>query len=349
MATTARHTTTLALAHALSAAERGLPVIPLSPTKLPALRSPHRGEAEPVLCRGECGRPGHGVHDATTDPAAVRALFAAAPWATGYGIACGRAPHHLIGIDLDVSDGAGTPPYSPPAAGPAAATPDSVAALQQIALQHLFTLPETVTVLTPSGGRHIWLTGPPGVTVPNSASRLAPGIDVRGSGGYLVGPGSVTARGAYRLAPGSADLAAAPCPPALLRLLAPPARPRHAAHTVRDGGSGQVSASGQGPGTARGGASGPAGGSGQVAGSGRPGRPEHEDHPAQGHGLVQFVLAAQEGQRNTRLFWAACRAYEHGFGEALAESLVEAAVRTGLSEHEARATLASAARLTTGR
>lgn len=41
MAITDRHTGTLALAHALSAAERGLAVIPLSRSKLPALRSPH--------------------------------------------------------------------------------------------------------------------------------------------------------------------------------------------------------------------------------------------------------------------------------------------------------------------
>ncbi|MFI6702389.1 bifunctional DNA primase/polymerase [Streptomyces sp. NPDC050509] len=303
MATTVRHTATLALAHALSAAERGLPVIPLSPTKLPALRSPHRGGPEPSLCRGECGRPGHGVHDATTDPAEVRALFAAAPWATGYGIACGRPPHQLIGIDLDIGPAHGAAASDPlrgpvrdPLRGPA---PDSVAALQHLAFQHLFTLPETVVVLTPSGGRHIWLTGPPNVVVPNSAGRLAPGIDVRGAGGYLVGPGSVTARGAYRLAPGTAGLAPAPCPRALLRLLTPPAGPRHA-----------------------------------------------QDRPERGHGLVQFVLAAHEGQRNTRLFWAACRAYEHGFGDALAEALVDAAVRTGLTEHEARATIASAARLT---
>ncbi|MGW8570993.1 bifunctional DNA primase/polymerase [Streptomyces niveus] len=308
MAITARHTTTLALAYALSAAESGFPVIPLSPTKLPALRSPHRDESGTGgvhPCRGECGLPGHGVHDATTDPAGVRALFAAAPWATGYGIACGRAPHHLIGVDLDVTPTGRTCTGESASAGEP--TPDSVAALQQLAFQHLFTLPETVVVLTPSGGRHIWLSGPAGVTVPNSAGRLAPGIDVRGAGGYLVGPGSVTARGAYRLAPGSAGLTPAPCPRALLRLLTPPERGRHA-----------------GPGGHRGG------------------------RPAQGHGLVQFVLAAHEGQRNTRLFWAACRAYEHGFGDSLAETLVDAAVRTGLTEHEARATIASASRLTAG-
>lgn len=295
MATIDRQTATLALAHALAAAGRGLPVFPLSATKLPALRSPHHGEQPPVHCRGECGLPGHGVHDATTDPAAVRALFAAAPRATGYGIACGRAPHRLVGIDLDIDTAHGN---------------DSVGALQQLALQHLFTIPPTVTVLTPSGGRHLWLTGPADTTVPNSAGRLAPGIDVRGSGGYLVGPGSVTAHGRYRLAPGTAHLPPAPCPRALLRLLTPP--PRH-----------------------------PAGAPGGTAPTETPGR--------RGEGLIQFVLAAHEGQRNTRLFWAACRAYEHGFGDTLADALTAAAVRTGLTEQEARAAIASAERLTRGR
>ncbi|OAR23885.1 hypothetical protein A8W25_15455 [Streptomyces sp. ERV7] len=352
MATIDRHASTLALAHALSVAERGLPVIPLSRSKLPALRSPHHDEPQPALCRGECGLPGHGVHDATTDPTAVRALFAAAPWATGYGIACGRPPHHLIGIDLDTTkpgqaehgpaDGperaasgsansapgwapgaaVDTPmgaaerssvppqrapgalrpsppsPFMPLAADP---PPESVAALQHLALRHLFTIPETVVVITPSGGRHIWLTGPPDRVVPNSASRLAPGIDVRGAGGYLVGPGSLTSNGVYRLAPGTAHLAPAPCPGALLDLLTPPARAHHPRAHGAD----------------------------------------------RGHGLVQFVLAAHEGQRNTRLFWAACRAYENGFGDALADRLIAAAVHTGLTEREARATIASAARLTT--
>ncbi|MFG2317397.1 bifunctional DNA primase/polymerase [Streptomyces tendae] len=287
MATTDRQATTLALAHALSAAERGLAVIPLARTKLPALRSPHRDAptAEPFTCHGECGRFGHGVHDASTDPARVRALFAAAPWATGYGIACGLPPHHLIGIDLD------TKPET-----------DSSAALRELALRHLFTIPPTVVVLTPSGGRHLWLTGPPDHVVPNSAGRLAPGIDVRGAGGYLVGPGSRTRHGAYTTANGTAHLAPAPCPPALLRLLLPP--PVRRARSGTTGGDGR--------------------------------------------GLVQFVLAAHRGQRNTRLFWAACRAYENGIAAALLPALLDAARTTGLTEREARATIASAARMTGG-
>ncbi|WP_434592195.1 bifunctional DNA primase/polymerase [Streptomyces sp. A5-4] len=343
MATTDRRAATLALAHALSAAERGLPVIPLSRTKLPALRSPHRDSPDPLVCRGECGQPGHGVHDASADPATVRALFAAAPWATGYGIACGRAPHHLVGIDLDTKPAPDAGKYPGPSYAPGgeayagtASAPDpeayarlapttgtsrtgasadatsntasdSTAALRHLALQHLFTIPETVVVLTPSGGRHLWLTAPPEVVVPNSASRLAPGIDIRGAGGYLVGPGSLTTRGIYRTAPGTAHLAPAPCPGALLRLIAPPARPHHPTD--------------------------------------RPG--PHAEPPGRGHGLVHFVLAAHEGQRNTRLFWAACRAYENGLGPALTDPLTEAAVRTGLTEREARATIASAARLST--
>ncbi|ELS54588.1 bifunctional DNA primase/polymerase [Streptomyces viridochromogenes] len=284
MATTDRQATTLALAHALSAAERGLAVIPLSRTKLPALRSPHRDDPAPAACHGECGRFGHGVYDASTDPARIRELFAAAPWATGYGIACGLPPHHLIGIDLDTKSGT-----------------DSSAALRELALRHLFTIPPTVVVLTPSGGRHLWLTGPPHVVVPNSAGRLAPGIDIRGAGGYLVGPGSRTDHGVYSTAPGTSHIAPAPCPRALLRLLLPPPRTHH------------------------------------------PTPPSTGGH---GQGLVQFVLGAHEGQRNTRLFWAACRAYEDGIGPALVEPLVEAALNTGLTEREARATIASAARMT---
>lgn len=277
---------TRALHAALLAAARGLPVIPLSRTKLPAVRSPHRHEPRAGDCRGACGRPGHGVHDATTDPAAVRALFALAPWATGYGIACGRAPHHLIGVDLDVKHGS-----------------DGVTALAGLARERRFTLPETVTVLTPSGGRHLWLSAPG--PVPNSVGRLAPGIDIRGTGGYVVGPGSRTVAGRYTLAPGTAHHPLAPAPTALLALATPPPAPVRA-----------------------------------------PG-PAEPRHPVEKRAasLVRFVLDSHEGERNGRLFWAACRAYDAGLGESLAPALVTAAVHTGLTEREAAATVASAARL----
>ncbi len=61
--------------------------------------------------------------------------------------------------------------------------------------------------------------------------------------------------------------------------------------------------------------------------------------------MIHFVLTAHEGQRNTRLFWAACRAYENGLGPDLANALIDAAIHTGLTEREARSTVASAARM----
>lgn len=318
------------LAHALTAAAHGFRVIPLTRAKLPAVRSPHHHDPAPLPCRGECGRLGHGVHDASADPEAIRALFAAAPWATGYGIACGRPPYHLIGLDLDLKDGRPGRPGRPGGPRGAGATDgrartrkpgasrkdgtdstdglaaDGLAALARLAREHAFAIPLTVTVLTPSGGRHLWLCGPPGLAVPNSAGRLAPGIDIRGPGGYLVGPGSYGSHGSYCLAPGSPAWAPAPAPAALLRLLTPPRPAPHRSY--------------------------------------RPGPPSPGPHPAALEGLVRFVRASREGQRNDRLFWAACRAYETGAGPELAPALIEAALNTGLAPREARATVASAAR-----
>lgn len=295
------HDFTQALQYALAAAAHGLPVIPLSRSKLPAIRSAHRGDpGPPALCRGECGRLGHGVHDATADPARVRELFATAPWATGYGVACGRAPHHLIGLDLDRKGNV-----------------DGIRELTLLAAAHDFRIPATRTVLTPSGGRHLWLSGPAGTVVPNSVRRIAPGIDVRGAGGYVVGPGSRGRAGYYRWAPGTAWLPPAPVPEELLRLILPPPVPgAAAARSVRAA-----------PSRARARARLAAGRTPSAA-------------------LVTFVLASVSGERNERLFWAACRAYETGHGDVLADALVDAAVRIGLPLREARATVASAARHT---
>ncbi|MFJ9819341.1 bifunctional DNA primase/polymerase [Streptomyces sp. NPDC101151] len=191
-----------ARAHALSAATlHGLAVFPLSRSKLPAITTAH---PEPTAtCTGQCGRPGHGVHDASADPARVRELFAAAPWAAGYGIACGRAPHHLFGLDLDRKNGV-----------------DGVSGLRTLAARHGFQIPRTVTVATQSGGWHLWLKAPDSATIPNTASLLAPGIDTRGTGGYLVGPGSLGPRGRYRFAVTFSQSVIAEAPPAIIDLLA---------------------------------------------------------------------------------------------------------------------------------
>ena len=59
-------------------------------------------------------------------------------------------------------------------------------------------------------------------------------------------------------------------------------------------------------------------------------------------GLYRVVAEAAEGERNGLLFWAACRVADHGVDRAAAtDILLSAALRAGLPEREARATIAS--------
>lgn len=280
-----------ALAKALEAAEMlGVQVIPLSVRKLPAIRSPHsKGHG----CRGECGQLGHGIHDASSDPGRIRGMFDVARHATGYGIACGRAPHHLVGLDLDRKNGI-----------------DGVWELRKLAAKHGIPVPRTVIISTPSGGYHAWWTGPADVKVPNRAGHLAPGVDVRGSGGYLVGPGSRSSAGLYALASDPDNVTVQPVPAKLLHLMTAskerPARPPLPPAAARRVGGGRA----------------------LVA-------------------LVAFVLDAPQGERNNRLYWAACKAFEHAQAgrldaDAAQTALTQAASVVGLPDNEAEATVRSA-------
>ncbi|MFF9168294.1 MULTISPECIES: bifunctional DNA primase/polymerase [unclassified Streptomyces] len=279
-----------ALDNALEAAARGFGVFPLSRNKVPAIPSPHDRNHR---CSGlaQCGSFGHGVGDASTDPDVIRAGFEQARHAAGYGIACGAGPLPLIGVDLDRKNGV-----------------DGCASLNQLAAQHRFTVPRTVTVCTPSGGFHLWFTGPAGTHVPNSVGRLGPGIDVRGTRGYLVGPGSRGKAGEYTIHPHITEPTVHPIPEQLLKLLVPPPAPKFRQPLQRRVPSPR----------------------GNVL-----------------DGLVQFVATAPEGTRNDRLFWAACRAWEHVRDEHLAAgevagALVSAAVGAGLGERAAQNTVTSA-------
>lgn len=279
-----------ALDNALQAAERGFGVFPLSRNKVPAIPSPHDRNHR---CSGlhECGSFGHGVGDASTCPDIIRMGFEQARHATGYGIACGAGPLPLVGVDLDRKNGV-----------------DGCATLNQLAREHGFVIPRTVTVCTPSGGFHLWFSGPAGAHVPNSVGRLGPGIDVRGTRGYLVGPGSRGKTGEYGIHPAITEPTVHPIPEQLLQLLTPPPAPK-----VRQPLQRRV------PSTR-----------GNVL-----------------DGLVQFVATSAEGARNDRLFWAACRAWEHVRDEHLAAgevgaALVSAAVGVGLGERDAEKTVDSA-------
>ncbi|MER5468043.1 bifunctional DNA primase/polymerase [Streptomyces sp. NPDC002685] len=72
-------------------------------------------------------------------------------------------------------------------------------------------------------------------------------------------------------------------------------------------------------------------------------RPGSRCEPRNLQGLVKFVADSMQGDRNNRLFWAACRATEGGIEDAH-DALLEAAVQAGLDEAEARRTIASALR-----
>lgn len=279
-----------ALDNALQAAARGFGVFPLSRNKVPAIPSPHDRSHK---CSGltECGAFGHGVGDAATDPDVIRQGFGQARHAAGYGVACGAGPLPLIGVDLDRKNGV-----------------DGVTELNRLAAEHRFAIPPTVLVCTPSGGFHLWFTGPDGTSVPNSASRVAPGIDVRGTRGYLVGPGSRGKAGEYTVHPTVTQPTVHPIPEQLLKLLVPPPAPEFRQPLPRrlPGQRGNVL-----------------------------------------DGLVQFVVTAPEGTRNDRLFWAACRAWEHVRSEHLAAgdvegALISAAVGAGLGERAAENTVTSA-------
>ncbi|MGA5220894.1 bifunctional DNA primase/polymerase [Streptomyces cinereoruber] len=109
-----------------------------------------------------------------TDPERVREL-----WRDGDNIGVGCRASRVVGLDLDVED-------------------DGQAVLADLAARLRQPWPDTLTVATPSGGRHLYFAAPDGSTIGSfsgARSPLGPGIDVRGpglrSGGYLIGPGSV--------------------------------------------------------------------------------------------------------------------------------------------------------------
>jgi Bifunctional DNA primase/polymerase, N-terminal len=63
-------------------------------------------------------------------------------------------------------------------------------------------VPDIPTVLTPSGGLHLYLRQPSdGTRIGCSTGSLPRGIDVRGDGGQVLAPGSVTAKGKYEMVP----------------------------------------------------------------------------------------------------------------------------------------------------
>ncbi|MGW4635550.1 bifunctional DNA primase/polymerase [Nocardia sp. NPDC004415] len=125
--------------------------------------------------------PGVGPHTAVTDPDTVLAT-----WREGDNIGISCAESGIVVLDLDVPD-----------------TPDGPYGTQtfaELCRVHGHNRPHTLTVSTPSGGRHLYFRAPAGRVIASSSGGsggLGPGIDVRApgrpgrGGGYVVGPDSV--------------------------------------------------------------------------------------------------------------------------------------------------------------
>jgi hypothetical protein len=192
------------LASALTAAERGWPVIPLIPSaKRPA------GHAErDCPGTGRCAG-GHRTPEqrATTNPDLIHATWATRPY--NVGIATG--PAGLLVIDLDVRK-----PEEPKGA------PDGATSLAALCERTGQALPDTYRVRTARGGEHLYFTAPTGVRLRNSANRLGPHIDTRAWGGYVVAPGSTTPDGTYEV---TDEAPVAPLPEWLAALLTEPRKP----------------------------------------------------------------------------------------------------------------------------
>ena len=121
----------------------------------------------------------HGFKDATTDTDRLAEWWAVSDDGTtrplNLGLPTGRASGVWV-LDLD--------------------GPEGLETLECLEQEH-GRLPDTVTVGTPSGGRHLYFRLPPGVEI-RCAARVLPGVDVRGEGGYVVVPPSRVGGRPYR-------------------------------------------------------------------------------------------------------------------------------------------------------
>ncbi|WP_086846575.1 bifunctional DNA primase/polymerase [Amycolatopsis kentuckyensis] len=122
-------------------------------------------------------------HLATTDPEVITRVWARAPY--NVAVYAGKSGLHVIDCDV--------PKPGEPAG------PDGWAELTELAARRAGPLPDTWTTTTPSGGRQLWFTVPPGCRLAGTVKTIAPHVDTRGWGGYAMAPGSVRPDGAYEL------------------------------------------------------------------------------------------------------------------------------------------------------
>lgn len=160
---------------ALWYASAGVPVFPCRPrAKAPLLRAAHKAVPESATCKGECGRLGHGLHDATTDLDQVRAWWAATP-AANIGTP--------TGIHWDVIDVDGP-------AGYAAIGLLAEAGLLPPLLAKAHTPGDSTADPVRPRGAHYYIAAT-GDGNAASGKVLPEGLDYRGLGGYVLAAPSV--------------------------------------------------------------------------------------------------------------------------------------------------------------
>lgn len=146
----------------------------LSPTGHGALDLIDAGMAVfPLFPRSKVPWTQRGLNDWDTDKDNIRDFWRDHPTAN-VGVACGAPSHGLVAIDLDTHGDS-----------------NGMETLRSWEVEH-GELPETVTVITGSGGRHLLYRC--GREVRNSANE-AVGVDVRGDGGFIVAPPSIHPNG----------------------------------------------------------------------------------------------------------------------------------------------------------
>ena len=177
-------------AAALHYAAHGLRVLPIRP-----------GEKRPPMTSWQTA--------ATTNPDTINAWWTGLYRDHGVGIATGSSSGIFV-IDIDNGN-----------------NKNGDQTLTQLETQY-GPLPETATVHTPNGGRHLYYQHPHGVTIRNDAGRkLGPHIDIRGEGGQCVAPGD----GRYHWHTGQLTEIAQP-PEWLIQLLTQP-DPQQISDTIR--------------------------------------------------------------------------------------------------------------------
>ncbi|MCF2533716.1 bifunctional DNA primase/polymerase [Yinghuangia sp. KLBMP8922] len=179
---------------ALVYASRGWHVFPLIP-----------GDKRPAVRDWE--------NKATTNQARIERCWEHA----AYNIGIATGPSGLVVVDLDVRKN-DEEPKEPWSSRSVACGADVLAVIADE--QHAAYPDGTFTVLTPSGGSHLYFAAPGGMELRNTCGSLGWKVDTRAHGGYVVAAGSTVGGKSYTVVLDS-DPTPAPLPGWLVDLLLP--------------------------------------------------------------------------------------------------------------------------------